>query len=251
VTEVRIVEEVPARDGSVSRLVLEEWQRDGGVAAGITTRPGAPTFGLASAPNAVEPIDAYLSLASDVDMEAVSVVVQVHGDRVVDVPDPPPPALACFGRADGLVTKGGRSLLAVTAADCVPIYLYDPLRRAVGILHAGWRGAAAGLLASGVQTLADRCGAAPSDLLIHFGPSISGDRYEVGPEVLREFGLEASGPGMLDLRDQLVRQALEAGIPADHISRSAWCTATHSDLFHSHRASGGTAGRMAAYIGLS
>ena len=250
-TGVRTVHEVPAAGGSVSRLVHEDWQdTDSGIVAGITTRVGAPSFGLAGSAHAVQPLDSYRDLAHELGMDGVSIVIQVHGVSVVHVPAPPPPAVACFGRADGLVTAGERSLLAVTAADCVPIYLYDPSRRAIGLLHAGWRGAAAGILGAGLKALGECFGSSTSDLLVHLGPSISGVRYEVGPEVLGAFGVESTAPAGLDLRDHLVEQALEAGVPVERISRSGWCTATHSDLLHSHRASAGAAGRMAAYIGL-
>lgn len=250
-TSVRTIREIPANCGKVSRLLNEDWQKRGdGIVAGITTRRGAPSFGLSGAANAVEPLDAYRELAEELRMDGVSVVIQVHGPRVVHVPAPPPIAVACFGRADGMVTDGSRCLLAVTAADCVPIYLFDPSHRAIGLLHAGWRGAAAGVLVAGIAALGRCFGSTASNLLVHLGPSISGDRYEVGPEVLGAFGIESEGAAGLDIRDHLAKQALEAGVPSDRLTRSAWCTSTHSDLLHSHRASGGTAGRMAAFVGL-
>lgn len=249
-TGARVIEETPAANGGASHLVHAEWMAGYPVVAGITTRPGAPSFGLTGAANGLEPLDAYAGLARDLGMVGASIVIQVHGSRVVRVPSPACPAVACFGRADGLVTDGRRSLLAVTAADCVPIYVLDPERPAIGMLHAGWRGTAAGILAAGVAAFETHFGSRPSDLLLHLGPAISGARYEVGPEVLREFGVESDSPAGLDLRDELVRQARECGVDPGRISRSSLCTASRDQLLHSHRASGGKAGRMAAFLGL-
>ena len=74
-------------------------------------------------------------------------------------------------------------LLTVTIADCVPVFIADPVRRAVGLFHAGWRGTAAGVFESGMATLGEAFGSTPGDITVHLGPAICGECYEVGPEV--------------------------------------------------------------------
>jgi copper oxidase (laccase) domain-containing protein len=135
-------------------------------------------------------------------------------------------------------------------ADCVPVYLAAPAVRAVGLLHAGWRGSAAGILERGVRLLTSRAGCTPGDIVMHCGVGICGDCYEVGPEVLEGFGLrgDGRGPWRLDLRERLTDQGAALGIR--EISSSSWCSAHHRPLFYSHRASGGSDGRMVAYIGI-
>jgi polyphenol oxidase len=151
---------------------------------------------------------------------------------------------------DGHATASPGVLLAVTVADCIPVYLLDPRHRAVALLHAGWRGTAAGILGAGVRLLSARAGTDPADLVMHVGVGICGPCYEVGSEVMRGLGLEAIGPGPwhVDLRDQLVAQGSGLGIRS--ISRSDWCSAHDRPRFYSHRASKGADGRMVAYLGL-
>lgn len=159
---------------------------------------------------------------------------------------------ACWGEADGLFSRRAGPLLVVTVADCVPAYLLDPGREVLALLHAGWRGTAAGILARGVTALSEAYGSAPRDLRLQLGPAICGECYEVGDEVIDALAPESEGsgsPGRLDLRSALVVQAVTLGVPASRISRSAWCTSCHGDRFYSHRGSGGSAGRMAAFFG--
>jgi YfiH family protein len=166
----------------------------------------------------------------------------------------PPPHLA--DPCDGHATTERSVLLAVTTADCVPVFLVDPRRRAVAIAHAGWRGVAAGVLERALEVLA-RPGSpgaphpAPrgQDLHVHFGPAICGSCYEVGPEVFRGLGLPAPGrPSPLDLRAVLAERAIASGVPSTRITISEHCTrCTDSGLF-SHR--GGDAARQVGYLGL-
>jgi YfiH family protein len=149
---------------------------------------------------------------------------------------------------DGHATAVPRLLLGVTVADCVPVYLADPVRRLIALLHAGWRGTAAGILDHGVALLVSH-GARVDDLVMHAGVGICGACYEVGPEVLAAFGFASAGArGHLDLRLELARRARAAGVRT--VTVSPWCAAHDRHLFFSHRASGGDRGRMVAYLGL-
>ena len=158
-----------------------------------------------------------------------------------------PPNLA--SPCDGHVTAEPGLLLTVTTADCVPVFLVDPVKRAIGTVHAGWRGAAAGVLERGLGALTHQSGSRPADVHVHLGPAICGACYEVGPEVFS--ALEQPEPGdsqPIDLRRILATRAVAAGVAHDHVSISSHCTrCTDSGLF-SHR--GGDAARQVGYIGI-
>jgi copper oxidase (laccase) domain-containing protein len=150
---------------------------------------------------------------------------------------------------DGWVTTTSGVLLTVTIADCVPVYLVVP-GRGVALLHAGWRGTAGGILTRGVKRLAAEIGCSETEIVMHCGVGICGKCYEVGSEVMLECGVPAdgSGPWHIDLRERLEAEAAELGLSS--VSRSPWCSAHDRSLFYSHRASGGTDGRMVAYVGM-
>ncbi len=249
------------RIGRVPRLGHDAWEEAApGLVCGITTA-AAGTFGLAGTP-AEELLDRYGGLADELGFARVAVGLQVHGATVRTLPrsvrDPSPggpaaaddggPGLWLAGRADGLVTADAGVLLAITAADCVPVYLFDPTRSVLALAHAGWRGTASGVLPRAVAA-AVRAGARASALRVHLGPAICGDCYEVDRPVLRALG-RPGARARIDLRSHLADQALAAGVGPARISRSEWCTRCAGGRFHSHRRSGVRAGRMAAYLGV-
>lgn len=173
---------------------------------------------------------------------------QVHG-AAVRWHEGGAPGLFLAEPCDGHATDRPGVLLAVTLADCVPVFLVDPGRRAVAVLHAGWRGAAAGILERGVAVLGERAGSGPGDLHLHLGPSICGRCYEVGPEVFEALSLEVpAAPRPLDLRAALFRRAVVAGVPRDRVTASTLCTRCGEGDFFSHR--GGDAGRQVGYLGI-
>lgn len=173
---------------------------------------------------------------------------QVHGKRV-RWHDRPQTGLTLMEGADGHASASVGQLLLVTVADCVPVYLVAPRQRAIALLHAGWRGTAAGILAEGVKLLTERTGAQVGDLVGHAGVAISGPCYEVGAEVMTGVGKPADGPGPwhLDIRSVLTEQAEALGIK--EFTASTHCTSRDRGEFFSHRASGGADGRMVAYLG--
>ncbi len=149
---------------------------------------------------------------------------------------------------DGHLGRDVGVVLAVSVADCVPVFILEPESRTVGLLHAGWRGAAAGILERGIEAMYDRFGHEPEALHLHLGPSISGARYEVGPEVFEALGLpRPSGPGNLDLREHIRERAERAGCSAERVGSSAVCVADDPRFF-SHR--GGDMGRQMALMGI-
>lgn len=173
---------------------------------------------------------------------------QVHG-AAVRVHGSGAPGLSLAEPCDGHVTATVGTLLAVTVADCVPVSVVDPGRRSVALLHAGWRGAAAGILERGIEVLRERMGSRPGDLLVHLGPAICGRCYEVGPEVFGGLGLPEPGAAApVDLRAALAHRAVAAGVGAGSVSVSAHCTLCGDPGLFSHR--GGDRARQVGYLGV-
>ncbi len=173
---------------------------------------------------------------------------QVHGARVL-VHQGGPAGLLIAEGCDGHATQTAGVLLTVSVADCVPIFLVDPERRAIAALHGGWRGVAAGILESGIEALGRQAGTPPADLYAHFGPAICGACYEVGPEVFRALGLAAPrGLASVDLRRALAERAVAAGLEAERLTISSFCTRCGDTPFFSHR--GGCPERQMGVLGL-
>lgn len=158
------------------------------------------------------------------------------------------PGLVLAEAADGHATRTEGVLLTVSVADCVPVFLVDPEERAIALLHAGWRGTAAGILEAGVEALV-AAGSRAAALHMHCGPAICGDCYEVGPEVHDALGLPVPArPAPVDLRAALVDRAVRLGIDPANITVSEHCTRCGPSPFFSHRA--GHAGRQFAGLAL-
>ena len=176
---------------------------------------------------------------------------QVHGTQV---------AVAEHGkspRADALVTDRSGLLIGIVTADCVPILLVDRKRRTAAALHAGWRGAAAGIVEAAVETLGRCFGSEARDLEGAIGPAIGGCCYEVGPEVEEAFRARTgstTGPAWdtrgerrhVDLRTAVALLLREVGVPA--VSVLGPCTAC-SPAHHSFRRDGAAVGRQLSFVG--
>src|SRR5262249_43212473 len=183
-------------------------------------------------------------------------------------------------KGDASLTKTPGLLLAVQTADCVPILLVDPKNRAVAAVHAGWRGTLARILEKTVGDIHSRFNSNPSDLLAAIGPSIGPCCYEVGAELVTQFGsqfadapdyfdeprtgeepnplqwLNMMPPGHqpppknvhLDLPKANHSQLLAAGLREKNIFSSGLCTACHPDLFFSYRKQGPRSGRLLSVL---
>ena len=181
--------------------------------------------------------------------EAIVYAHQLHETRIVIHDRVGKGVRGTEGGADGHATADSGVLLAVTVADCVPVYLLDADARAVALLHAGWRGAAAGILLSGITLFGQRWGSDPRRLRVHLGPAICGECYEVGPEVFGALGLEIPpGPAPVDVRAALARQARASGVPTEGITVSDICTLCGDANLFSHRA--GRSERQVAVVGI-
>jgi YfiH family protein len=219
---------------------------------GTTTRgAGEEPFDLgrftgASSPDRVDRRWRHLLSATGVERAVLS--RQVH-EAEVRVQGASGPGLHLEDVCDGHATSQAGVLLAVTVADCVPVFVAAPEAVVVAVLHAGWRGAVAGVLERGLAVLQESLEVPPGDLLLHLGPSICGACYEVGPEVFEALDQSVPpAPLPIDLRGVLARKAARAGVPTSAISVSAHCTrCTDSGLF-SHRA--GDRERQVGFIGI-
>ena len=206
---------------------------------------------------------------------------QIHSDLIHHVERVPAQPLA----GDGMVTNTPGLVVAVQAADCLPIILADRKRRAVGVFHAGWRGTVKRIVEKGVGEMRKHFGSDPRNLVAAIGPGVRGCCYEVGEEVRTRFEaqfsyagslfrevkesdpvrekypmlfLTARAPGhgelpvklFLDLVEANRRQLLDAGVVAKNIDTGAPCTACHPELLFSFRAEKGVTGRMMAAAGI-
>lgn len=232
---------------------LALWRERFGLVAGITERGEEPGFSLGFWTG--EPVAVVMGRWDSLrdafrpGFDALQKSHQVHGMTVL-WHERVGPGWHVADAADGHATTQPGLMLAVTVADCVPVYLTSRDGSSVALLHAGWRGTAARIVEAGVRLLADRAKVSPGDVVMHCGVGICGDCYEVGEEVARAVLGRDAAPGKqrLDLRAALVRQAERLGV--GEVSVSPFCSGCHRDRFMSHRASGGKDGRMIAYLGI-
>jgi YfiH family protein len=218
-----------------------------GVRAWTTTRTNG-SFGLGSREAVDEVMGRWSALQADLRHDGIDRLAcahQVHGAAVTTHGDGWHGWLRGHG-VDGHVTTVPGTALAVTVADCTPVFVAHP-GGAVAALHAGWRGTAAHILEVGLGLLG-QLGFPSSECVVHLGPAICGPCYEVGPEVMEAVtGRPAQGKGHLDVRAVLAEQAQRLGVPNITISHA--CTRCHNDRFYSHRA--GDPGRQLGLIALS
>jgi len=217
--------------------------------AGTTRRTDiAGSRAEAAGPSAPGEKPDSVDLALAADWRSVVRSRQVHG-RAVRVHGPLPRGVCVTGDGDGHATGASGVLLTVTLADCVPVFIVDPSRRTVALLHAGWRGTAAGVVEAGLDTLSEAFESDPTELLVHLGPAICGHCYEVGPEVFRALGEAAPvDPAPIDLRSVIRRRASAAGVRARNVTVSGECTLCGDARYFSHRR--GDRGRHRGYIGI-
>ena len=246
---VTLLRERPITTFGVPRYELVQWAESYGIVAGVTGRDRGCDYGLPGGAAADLVLARWRQLGSELAAGFAGTVVsrQTHGSAI-GIQEGRVEGLLVKEGLDGHVTTTSGVLLAVTVADCVPVYLVHPASGAVGLLHAGWKGVAAGIIEHGIEHICRVAAAAPGEIVIHCGVSICGGCYQVGPEVYRRVtGIPVADATELDLRTNLVDRALAVGV--GKATASSWCTAHDRDRFYSHRASGGGAGRMAAYIG--
>ena len=207
-------------------------------------------------------------------------VKQIHSAIIYHVTEPTPQML----KGDGLITDTPGILLGVKTADCLPVIIADPVHRAVGVFHAGWRGTVQRIVEKGVGEMQRRFGSNPAELQAAIGPGIGVCCYEIGEEVEREFDsqfaywkelfedvfdswslnarypllfLNQRAPGHgdpalsrhLNIPKANLLQLRAAGVPQENITSLDLCTSCRTDLFFSYRKEHVT-GRMLNVVGI-
>jgi len=232
----------PAADARVGGEIVEHFH-DFGVEA-FTTGRQAGSFGLHSQEPVGQVIARGTALRAQLGGPAARLATssQVHGNQVVRHGGEWRGWLRGED-ADGHLADERGTAMAVTIADCVPVFLAHP-SGATAVLHSGWRGTEARIVEIAIRQL-DALGLRASDLRLHCGPAICGSCYEVSPDVFgRLTGQAVDEPTTVDLRALIAGHAHELGVR--DISISELCTRCDNTRFYSHRA--GDAGRQLGVI---
>ena len=215
-----------------SVLSIPELASDGLVHGFSTLELGSVGLTHAKDPDAVRESRRRFAQTLGLDPASITVAGAVHGNTVVRVDD----RAESVEGADALISDRPGIALFATYADCYPIVLWDPEHRAIGLVHAGWRGTEAGVARAAVESMAKEFGTSPADVRAAIGPGICGRCYEVGAEVAQRFDprfFQQSGERyLLDLAAANRAQLQEAGVGAIHALDL--CT-KETDYLPSHR----------------
>lgn len=198
----------------------------------------------------------------ELDNRRIFDVWQVHSTKVIRV-NSTRNKYSKIKKADAMVSNLSGLGLFMRFADCVPIFLYDPVRKVIGITHAGWKGTIAGIAGKTIKKMVRGYGSEPGDIIAAIGPSICTEHYEVGPEVIKKiedsFGSDANSllfetsrksreKKLFDLKRANEKSILSMGV--NQIEVSQICTACNLTDWYSHRGEYGKTGRFGAIIAM-
>jgi hypothetical protein len=175
---------------------------------------------------------------------------QIHSDIVQEAQGP-----GKLESCDALTTNRRDLYLAISVADCIPIFLYDPVAKCVAAVHSGWKGTEQQIVSKAVRAMSARYGTNARNIVGVIGPGAGVCCYEVGEEVARQFPedvVDRSDPAhpRLDLKRRNRELLIDMGVNAANIEMSPDCTITGKDRYHSFRRDGNLSGRMLGVIGL-
>jgi len=209
--------------------------------------------------------DNYKIICDELNIEIEDLVFsdQVHSDKVLIIDE----SYKCQGKifhkklnnVDGLITNKSTIALVTLYADCVPLIILDPIKKVVGLSHAGWKGTVKKIGRKTIELIIKEYHSLPQDLLIGIGPSIGKCCYEVNEDVIKQFKKvfknsdfihKKNGKYFLDLWKANKNSLLEVGVKESNIIISEICTQCNNKLLFSHRGDKGNTGRMAAIIQL-
>jgi YfiH family protein len=216
---------------------------DLGIVAFTTTRQ-IGTFGMMGSEPVSEVMGRWAALRRELYVMSprLATAGQVHSDHIL-AHDGHWDGWLRAGDADGHFASNRGTAMAVTIADCVPVFVAHP-SGATQALHSGWRGTAAGILTFGLSMM-KAAGHKLADARVHLGPAICGKCYEVSADVYQQLtGKNPGKPTPVDLRAILTEQARKCGV--ERITTSPLCTRCNNDRFFSHRA--GDQGRQLGVI---
>jgi YfiH family protein len=261
------------KDGPIEYINLPEWKKQGAVAAFSTRRGGKSLYpyeslnlGLHVGDDSETALNNRVDFCRILGIEAAEVVAcqQVHGTGVMRV------GRAQAGKGmfsyhsslpniDAMITDEPRLGLLTFYADCIPVYFLDPVRRAIGIAHCGWKGTMGRLAGHTASAMQDAFGSEIADIQAFIGPGIGGCCYDIGEELAERVKVEFSAyfndiienkrPGYrwdLALNNRLILE--EVGVLPDNILSCDLCTACLTEYFFSYRAENSITGRMGALI---
>lgn len=256
-------------------LAADAMEADGGVAHGFSTRLGGVSEGMWSSlnlgvsrgddPDHVRENQRRFLAAIGAGGGKLVMSNQVHKDEVrvvtsADWKDDPYEKVTY--EADGLMTAMPGVALMVFTADCLPVLLYDPVRRVVAAVHSGWRGTVDGVAVRAVERMCEVYGSRPADILAAIGPGISKCCFETHEDVpnalmaavssvaLQYIQIKENGKFAVDLKGINACRLEQAGLDPEHIAVSGDCTACLPEKYWSHRRMGTNRGSMAAVIQL-
>lgn len=263
--------------GGVVYLTYPSLERLGMVRHGFSTRLGGVSQGIYASMNlsfsrgdergAV--LENYRRIADAIgfDLECIVTSDQTHTANVRVVTEADKGCGLTRARpyqdVDGMITNVPGLMLATFYADCVPLYLADPVKKAVGLSHSGWKGTVGKIGLATVRAMEREYGTDPKDLVVAVGPSICQACYEVSEDVIGEFERAFSrdlwdklfyrkpdGKYQLDLWEANRQVFMEAGVDAAKITLPGICTCCNPQFLFSHRASKGKRGNLGAFLGL-
>lgn len=164
-----------------------------------------------------------------------------------------------YSDVDGLITNVPGIVLATYYADCVPLYIFDPVNKAIGLSHSGWKGTVNRIGENTLKLMNENYGTNPKDIICCIGPSICQDCYEISEDVANEFINEfgknnkilynkGNGKYQLNLWESVKQVFLDAGVEYDNIYTTDICTCCNKDELFSHRGHHGKRGNLAAFL---
>ena len=240
--------------------------RKGGVSTGIFSSMNR-NFKRGDDPDAV--MENYRRMAAALNMRVEDMVLsdQTHTTnvRVITEEDRGKGILKPqdYSDVDGMITNVPEIVLVTSYADCVPLYFVDPVRKAIGLSHSGWKGTVGHIGQKTVWKMHEVYGSEPKDIVAAIGPSICQSCYEVSDDVAEAFRAnftadeaadilldKGNGKYQLDLWKANWYVLADAGILPEHLSVTDLCTACHPDLLWSHRKTNGQRGGLSAFLSL-
>ena len=174
---------------------------------------------------------------------------QVHGDIILHMNEYPAQLKASEGEADGMITALPGLCLVIRTADCVPVFLYDPVKKVLGAVHSGWKGTMFNITGKCIGMMGDLYGSDPGNLFAFILPSIGSESYEVNSDVADHFPgdtIEINGRLHVDLWSSIEKSCINSGLRPGKIFNTKICNRKNTDDFFSHRY--GDSGRNLNFI---
>lgn len=183
--------------------------------------------------------------------DKIALPKQIHSSNVCIVDKP-----GVYENCDALVTDKRDIYLVVSVADCAPVYIYDQVRKAIALIHCGWRGARGKIVEKTVDVMVKNFRSNTGNMIAYIGPCASVCCYEVGLEFERFFEarflrFKENGKYHFDLKSEIYSQLVKSGLKFKNIDVDEHCTVCNADLFHSFRRDGERSGRMLALFGMT